>query len=60
MFHAYTGLALVMLAVGKVLVARRYKAYAGTLPTLGFGILVCTFLAIMLTSGAWLAQLMFG
>ena len=33
MFHAYTGLALVMLAAAKVLVARRYKAYAGALAT---------------------------
>jgi hypothetical protein len=57
MFHAYTALALMVLAAGKLLVARRYKAYAETLPALGFGILLCTFLVIMLTSGEWIAQL---
>lgn len=56
MFHAYTALALVVLAAGKVLVARRYKAYAGALPTLGFATLLSTFLVIMLTSGEWIAQ----
>ncbi len=56
MFHAYTALALVVLALGKVLVARRYKAYAGVLPTLGFATLLCTFVVIMLTSGEWIAQ----
>jgi len=60
MFHAYTALALVLLAAAKVLVARRYKAYAGALPTLGFATLACTFLVIMLTSGQWVAQLIVG
>jgi len=59
MFHAYTGLALVMLAAAKVLVAKRYRAYAGALPSLGFSALLCTFLVIMLTSGEWLAQSLF-
>jgi hypothetical protein len=59
MFHAYTGMVLVVLATAKALVARRYKAYAGTLPGLGFSVLLCTFLVIMLTSGEWVAQSFF-
>jgi hypothetical protein len=59
MLHALLGLALFPLVVAKVLVVRRYKSFMGSLPTLGFVILLDTFLIIMLSSGYFLIRSMF-
>lgn len=53
--HAVLGLALLPLAVWKLLIARRYKSYKGALPALGFGIMVATFAALTLTCGHLIA-----
>jgi hypothetical protein len=53
LLHAVVGLALVPFVMAKVLVARRYTAYASSMPWLGFLILVGTLIVIMLTAGQW-------
>ncbi|MBF0497663.1 MAG: hypothetical protein HQK58_13985 [Deltaproteobacteria bacterium] len=49
--HALLGLLLFPLLAIKVLFARRYKPFMGTLPTLGLIIVTTSFLLIMLTAG---------
>lgn len=50
-FHAVFGLTLLPLIVWKPLIVRRYKAYMGILPVLGFTIMVVAFLVVALTAG---------
>jgi|GEM_PF-2815670 len=45
-FHGVFGLALFPVVLGKVLIVKRYKNYMNSLPVLGFGILLLTFLVI--------------
>jgi len=54
--HAVLGLSLLPLAVWKWLIATRYKSYMGSLPALGFTIMVVTFAALMLTCGHFIAS----
>lgn len=53
--HAALGTALVPLAVAKFLVSRRYKAYMGSFPEMGFIILAVTVVVIMLSVGHQIA-----
>ena len=57
--HAVLGTALVPLIVAKFLVARRYKAYWGAFPELGFIMSVVTFIVILLSSGHEIAEKLF-
>ncbi len=59
-FHAFAGLALVPLVIAKYLVAARYRSFSVTMLGLGFAILTCLFIAIMLASGHAVAEKIFG
>jgi hypothetical protein len=54
--HAFVGMTLLPIVVAKPLVARRYKTYMGSMPELGFIILVGTFVLIMLSGGHMLIE----
>jgi hypothetical protein len=59
-FHAVVGMATLPVVIGKYLVARRYKAYAASMPVLGFLVLVGTFVVIMLSSGHSVLEALYG
>ena len=58
-FHAVAGIILVPLIIAKYLIVVRYKSYMSSLPTVGFSILLITFVVIYLSSIHHIAERLF-